>query len=474
MILTPLLDYQQACVTEALKMKRLILALDTGSGKTLAALAIIEELRNRYGVNDVVVSCPKSGLPTWRSEIPKHTDFSYSIGEYNPRVTIKVLQETKLYKVLPELRAQPSCLIVDESHFMCSPTSLKAAQFRGGMVKKGNQELVLNNTMGTFNYNYGMTATPMMNHIEDLYYQVESYFPGYFGPLPHFVNRYTEGEVKRVGVRGGGSRMIREVTGFCNLGELNMRLRPVMFRHAMQYPVKFFFKFVDPPLNEWSLYLRTGQGILRDHERNFVGRLPDLQRVANGSSDEEGNYRRDPKLSCKEQLLTDGLNYIVDHHHGCVVFTSSLDTHKRFRDRIATKVRAEKCWFMTGATDDHQRDHIARNFGPNDVLFATGVGGVSLNLQAVNNVIFYDIPWSVGKVMQYLGRVTRTDSTFDSMNVIFLGVQRTIDEYKLALVSSNLHVLRSILSGFGFVEAYFTMVKKAAIIQMRRSLLWGK
>jgi len=462
-------DYQLEASVESLKMKRKILCLDTGSGKTLVGLHMMEELRNTWGVNDLVVTAPKTAMATWQTEIPKHSDLTASFNEYNPRVDIKVLQENRMLKLLPEQRPSPSAFFIDECHFLCSETSLKAAQFRGGTATPGGREVICDNTFNKFDYVFGLTASPMMNHIEDLYYLVNSFFPGYFGYLQGFLELYTIGDVRDV---GWTKKRVREVVGFQNLDHLNMMLKPVMYRHVMAYPLKFYFKYIDCPVNEWPLYLKAARGQLHEQARNFAGRLPDLQRVANGSAADDGGYRRDHNLSAKENLLVDGLNYILDHKHGAVVFTTALDTHKRMQDRIAQHVRAEKCWYMKGTTSEAERAHIAKNFGPNDVLFATMVGGVSLNLQSVNNVIFYDIPWSVGKVMQCLGRVTRMDSTFDAMHVIFLGMKATIDEYKLAMVSGNLHVLRAILSGFGFVDMYFDNIRKRAVEHMRRTLLW--
>jgi hypothetical protein len=114
-----------------------------------------------------------------------------------------------------------------------------------------------------------------------------------------------------------------------------------------------------------------------------------------------------------------------------------------------------------------------RKFSSKEVLFATKVGGTSLNLQAVNNVVFFDKPWSVGEIIQNIGRIARMDTTYNDLRAYFLDAEKTIDIYKTAMLSSNLGMVKSIIGGFNFTEMYFNPVRKEQIIQLRKSLLWG-
>lgn len=87
--------------------------------------------------------------------------------------------------------------------------------------------------------------------------------------------------------------------------------------------------------------------------------------------------------------------------------------------------------------------------GP-DKLFMIEDGTVvhnckSINLQAVNNVVVYDIPFAIGDLIQLIGRVCRCDTTYETQHVYFLEVQETIDTYKRLLVQSNASLIKEVL-----------------------------
>lgn len=286
-----------------------------------------------------------------------------------------------------------------------------------------------------------------------------------------FMSLYTERKKKTM-KRGGKKVTYYEVIGYKNLNQLEKLLHPVMFRHAMDYDINWHFLECDFDPIEDKLYSKAAEGILSTMDaRQFVARLPDLQKVVNGSVDHKGNYRSGPTLSCKERKLVETLNMLYERDEGVIVFTNLLYTLDRFRV-VAPHTNFKEFHYMSGDSPDFLRKAIAEKMAPGVVLFATMVGGVSLNMQAVNNVVFYDIPWSVGNVLQCVGRVARVDSTYDSQNVYFISVKETIDQYKTALLSSNLHLLKAILGGYGFMKESFTNFRRKAIVDLRKSLLW--
>ena len=485
MIKATLTDYQVEAVAKLVKMKRRILCGDTGSGKTCVLLAVVDFLRHNCGLNEIVVACPKSAIPTWKREIAKHSDLTASFGDYDQRKDMSVMQFNQFgHNFVP--KRSPSCLLIDEAHMLSSATSEQATRFRGGVLK-GMHEKV-EGIMSHFDYVYGATATPLLNHIEDFYYIVDSFFPNYFGTLESFLTKFTKRVEKQIYRKGGGYVTIdgrqswnpdggyikiKEIVSYLNLDHLAFMTEPVMSRIKMDYKIEFYNILGELSADELHQYRKAGKGMLHGSERDFAARLPDLQKVVNGSVDLDGNYRSDNALSSKEVLLVDVLNKIATANSGCVVFTSYLDTMQRFH-KLESQLKFSNVFYMTGDTPVDERGRIAKAFGQNDVLFATKVGGISLNLQACNNVVFMDIPWSVGDVLQACGRITRMDSKFPVMNVMNIIASDTIDTYKQQMLSSNLHLMKAIMSGFGFVEGQFAPVKKASIAALRRSLLWSK
>lgn len=318
--------------------------------------------------------------------------------------------------------------------------------------------------------------TPMINHIEDLFYLVESVFPGFFPNLEWFMARYSIRRRKMIATYVKGKKVFRpvmEVVGYKNLDELRDCLKAIMFRHVVDYPLKFYFHTCDLSEGEMSGYRQLGAGWVfeSDKPKDYMSRLPELQRFVNGSKTVERRFNHEPQLTTKEQTLLNLLLEITSRGEGSLVFTECLDTMRRF-ELIRARL-PNHTYYMTGETPDPKRDYIKRTIGPGDTLFCTGVAGVSLNFQAVNNVVLYDMDWSVGDVQQYIGRITRIDSTYLDMNVHLLTATGTIDEYKLNLFNSNLTLAKKILGGWGFLDVYFKKVERQQVMALKKSLLWG-
>lgn len=467
MIKSVLEPHQLDATNKMLSMRRHICAGDTGSGKTLIGLNLIEKIQSEHHEALALVLCPKTAVEnTWEKEIKKHTDFTYSLHEINPDRNVSVISFSQLKGVLTWLRENKiknSILIIDECHILKAPDTQQAIMLRDSRF----------GIMNHFSLVYGLTASPAMNHIEDIFYLVNSFFPNFFSSYNDFMNFYATRVEKfyRVGTR---LESYWEVTGYKNLDHLYETLKQVMWRHIIDYKVQFFFESCKLSEDEWSNYINAGAGMLREDKfRDFMGRLPDLQQIVNGSTVAEGEYNDSPELTSKEKALIKLLDTISDRDEGAIVFTTFRSTLRRFH-RVARHLKFDDYHFMSGDTDTRVRQKIVKKLSTKEVLFATKVGGTSLNLQAVNNVIFFDKPWSVGEIVQNIGRIARMDTKWDVLRAYFLDAENTIDEYKTAMLSANLEMIKSIIGGFGFTEVYFSSVKKEQVIALRKSLLWCK
>jgi superfamily II DNA or RNA helicase len=467
MIHTELEAHQIDASSKMLSMKRHICAGDTGSGKTLIGLNLIEKIQQETHDAMALVLCPKTAVEnTWEKEIKKHTNFTYALHDINTSKNLSVVAFPQLKEVLLYLRKnkiQNSILIIDECHILKSSDSQQATMLRDSKF----------GIMNYFSTVYGLTASPAMNHIEDIYYLVKSFFPDFFSSYEDFMNFYAIRVEKFYRV---GSRLESywEVVGHKNLDHLNKVLQQVMWRHAIDYKVQFFFEKCTLDKEEWKNYLDAGAGMLREDKfRDFMGRLPDLQQIVNGSTIANGDYNESPDLTSKEKALVRLLGQISDRGEGAIVFTSFRTTLRRFH-RLSKHLKFDRYHFMSGDTDTGIRQKIVKNLSIKEVLFATKVGGTSLNLQAVNNVVFYDKPWSVGEIIQNIGRIARMDTKYTDLRAYFLDAEGTIDDYKTSMFSSNIDMVKSIIGGFDFTEVYFKAVKKDRVIDLRKSLLWSK
>lgn len=455
--------------------------MDVGSGKTLLGLSIIDELL-KTGPCFSVILCPKTALTAWVPEIEGSTDFTYSVNDLRTDVTINLITFPEIDYLFAKTRnfssSVRSCLIVDETHILTSEDSKQARDLRGRLVWNADGTSAVSGIIERFTYAYGMTATLMGNHIQDVYFVVQSFFPGFFRDLESFLNDFTIREVKSA-YKYNPIKQIREqyfykeVVGYQNLDYLSKKLEPLVFRHFIDYKPKVFIKSFALSEEELEHYYSVAKGLLSHSSREFVGRLSELQDVVNGSVGVDGNVRKGIDLSTKEQLLADLLNEILESGEGAVVFTQlKKTTLKRFQV-LRNYVKATQFRFLSGDSSDKERDQIRRRLSVGEVLFSTKAGGQSMNLQAVNNIVLFDLPWSAREILQSIGRITRNDSVYDEFKIHIFSAKDTIDEYKLCLFQSNLQVQKDLFGGFNFADVYLKRMQKDLVVALRGSLLHG-
>ena len=101
----------------------------------------------------------------------------------------------------------------------------------------------------------------------------------------------------------------------------------------------------------------------------------------------------------------------------------------------------------------------------------------AINLQGVNNVIIYNTSFSIGWIIQMIGRITRTDTKYPKLHVYFLEVSETIDTYKRLLFQDHALLIKEVLGKEpilpDFTEVNPDLMKKYRSY-FKRKLLWCK
>jgi superfamily II DNA or RNA helicase len=464
-----------------LRMNRKIIGMDGGGGKTLAALMTIDAY-NKSGKHLNVVLCPKSALTAWIPDIEEFTDFKYSVNDLRKDVDINLYTFSNVqelfHKTIGLTKEHRSVIVVDEAHALASATSDRAACLRGKSYWDFEGMEHVSGILDRFKYAYGLTATIMINHIEDVYYMINSFFKGFFPSLDEFMNTYAIQELRQ-GTRFNPIRKItekfwyKEVVGVQNLDQLSKILEPLIFRHSIDYKQNIFVNKIELTEEEKNAYYQVARGILGKRKGSFVARLPALQEITNGSVTEDLKFKHGILLSTKERELVELLNKISSKGEGALVFTQfKKSTFKRF-SVMQQYLKFDHFHFLSGDSNDKERKRIVMRLAPKDVLFATRAGGTSMNFQAVNNVIFFDLPWSVGEFLQNMGRITRSNTTYSELNVHLILAKDTIDEYKYALIQSNLAIQKDLFGGFNFADIYFSKIRRQSVIELRKDLLHG-
>lgn len=180
-------------------------------------------------------------------------------------------------------------------------------------------------------------------------------------------------------------------------------------------------------------------GLLRGGLRGFNvwidGRLEDVKAVL-----DESGMRRCKVLADKFGLLSidskwERLKEILKNlrHTGearkAIVFTQWIPTISYFQQR-KNEVDAP-CYFISGQQNEETMVREQRAFQQHRgfaVLFATDVMSEGIDLQSADCVVNYDLPFNPQKVEQRIGRIDRIGQESDTLTIVNMLVEDSVDE----------------------------------------------
>lgn len=195
-----------------------------------------------------------------------------------------------------------------------------------------------------------------------------------------------------------------------------------------------------------------------DEVKTWSARLVDLQKIVNASEE-----KQELLLRSLVNTIRDGVIIYCSYHHTVEIVEKLLNKHKIQYKVISGKIGAKKRkefkeWFI----DDTK----------NKVMIITAAGSQSLNLQATNNFIFYDIPFSIGAYAQAMGRIVRIFSEHTEFNIYYIVVKESIDQYKYDYVSANRDLLSKIYNNEGVHKGALPSFNTEILKKLRKKLLW--
>jgi len=508
MINSELTETQVEGVGKINDLNRFLICFGTGVGKTLTGLAGFVKRKEEEFHLKLVVLCPKTAVTAWKSEIPKHTDLVFQVytsgktEEVKDGADVYIITYTSIKKnvkfVAEIFKENEIMLILDECHSIKNP---KTVITKNCSVLREYSKCC-----------YGFSATPLLNKIEDLFYIVNFFFPGFFSDLEAYLSYFTirrkrmirntqknnlfMGSEKdrccpicqhRVMVydrvvfctgckkKWGRFRVpILEIVDYQRLDELKESLKDIMLTSYVEMDIRFHYKEVDFNINEELLYLKAAEGLLEEtKQRGFAQRLPDLQLVVDNavkvSREDNVDYSR---ISGKERELIETAVSVASRNEPCLVYTTLRKSQHRLIQLLKQVPVFSRVLTLNGDTSTDERGEIAKTLGNSDVVVMTDAGVESINLQASRTIIFYDLPFPVKSFIQAVGRIARMDSKFDYQDVFIIMVKGTIDEYKSQLIKHHSEKITTILEGNANLEKVAIAPTLLDIAAFRKDLLW--
>ncbi|KAF3326092.1 SWI/SNF-related matrix-associated actin-dependent regulator [Carex littledalei] len=447
-----LLDFQKEGVRFALQHGgRVLIADEMGLGKTLQAIAIAACLNDTWPVlvispsslrlhwasaiqhwlnipsSDILVVMPQSGgsnrlgfrlvFSNSRKEI--YLDGVFNIISYD---VVPKLSETLL-------KCHFKTVIADESHFLKNAQA-KRTTAAVPILKKAEHAILL-------------SGTPALSRPIELFKQLEALYPEVYKNVHEYGNRYCKGG--HFGMYQGASNhdelhnlmkatvMIRRMKKDV-LPELPMKRRQQVFLELSEKDMKQI-RALFRELEAVKLSIESGDSeekiaSLKLTQRSLINKI-----YINSAE-------------AKIPAVLDYLGTVIEAECKFLIFAH----HQPMMDSIHQFLQKKKvgCIRIDGSTPASTRQALVNDFQDKEdikaAVLSIKAGGVGLTLTAASTVIFAELSWTPGDIIQAEDRAHRIGQV-SSVNIYYLLANDTVDDIIWDVVQSKLENLGQMLDG---------------------------
>jgi hypothetical protein len=310
-------------------------------------------------------------------------------------------------------------VVVDESHMIKCRTSLRTKELLQ-IIKQATRVLLL-------------SGTPALARPLELYTQIEAVEPGLFKSFSAFTSRYCAPKWTPFGM---------DFNGASNLDELHGILRPIMVRRLKAEVLS-------------ELPSKRRQRIQLDVDRTAVSACTSLreelqtvdaddrlhrQRLLTEMYKETSVAKEGAASEYIENLMLGGCKFLVFGHH-----LAMLDALQ-----AAAVKNQVKFIRIDGSVSSAERLRRVTEFQTDDTVRVAILGlmaaGVGITLTAASTVVFAELHWTPGVLVQAEDRAHRIGQKA-SVNIHYLVAPGTIDDIIWSSVSHKVEVVSKMCDG---------------------------
>ena len=426
-------DFQREGVMYELRRGgRALIGDEMGLGKTVQACALLACYKDEC---PALILVPTSLREAWRNALQSWLDADDGdIAVVGAANEAKKLDEGRMYNIVPyslcvklkdRLRERRYKVIVaDESHFL-KDRRAQRTQAVMPLMKDGAASRVI-----------CLTGTPALSRPIELFSQLEALVPRIFFRLHDYGTRYCQG--------GAPFGMY---TGCSRADELHVMISKLcMVRRLKRDVLKSL-----PPKQRTQQFLTVEKSCLGDVRR--IKTQLDKLREAGGSEFEEKRLLNELFLAsakAKVNAVCDYLETLIDGsasekfiffaHHGVML------------DAVSAFLEKKKCKHIRidGSTPSAARGELVNKFQRDDstriAVLSIKAAGMGLTLTAASTVIFGEMVWTPGDLIQAEDRAHRIGQA-SSVLVQYLHARETIDEIIWQTIRRKLDTLGTVLNG---------------------------
>ncbi|KAI3459786.1 hypothetical protein Pfo_016449 [Paulownia fortunei] len=430
---------------------RVLLADEMGLGKTLQAIAVTSCIREAW---PVLVLTPSSLRLHWASMIQQWLDIAssdilvvlsqwsgsnrggFNIVPSNTKrpVNLDGIFNIISYDIVPKLQdillaSDFKVVIADESHF------LKNAQ-----AKRTNASLPI---LQKAQYTILLSGTPALSRPIELFKQLEALYPDVYKNVHEYGNRYCKGGI--FGVYQGASNHEE----LHNLMKATLMIRRLKKDVLSELPVKrrqqVFLELREEEMRQINALFRELEVIKRKIKScQFKEEAESLKftekNLINKIYTDSAEAKIPAVLDYLGTIIEAGCKFLIFAHH-----QPMIDSVHKFL--LKKKVG---CIRIDGSTPAASRQDLVMEFQEKDsvkaAVLSIKAGGVGLTLTAASTVIFAELSWTPGDMIQAEDRAHRIGQV-SSVNIYYLLANDTVDDIIWDVIQSKLENLGQMLDG---------------------------
>lgn len=430
---------------------RAFLADEMGLGKTLQAIAVASCVQDSW---PVLVLAPSALRLQWASMIQQWLNvpssdilvvlsqcggsnrggFNIVSSSAKSKIHLDGLFNIISYDLVPKMQSTLmgsdfKVVIADESHFLKNAQA-KRTTASLPVIKKAQYAILL-------------SGTPALSRPIELFKQLEALYPDVYKNVHEYGNRYCKGGM--FGLYQGASNHEE----LHNLMKATTMIRRLKKDVLSELPVKrrqqVFLDLADKDMKQIN-------ALFRELERVKA-------KIKAANSKEEAESLKFSKQNMINKLYTDSaeakIPAVLDYlgtviEAGCkfLIFAHHLPMIDAIHEFLLKKKVA--CIRIDGGTPSGSRQQLVTEFQEKDTIKAAVLsikaGGVGLTLTAASTVIFAELSWTPGDLIQAEDRVHRIGQE-SSVNIYYLLANDTVDDIIWDTVQSKLENLGQMLDG---------------------------
>lgn len=459
-----LFDFQHRAVMMMYMLPRMVLGYDVGLGKSAISITTFALLREKGKFDGVMyVVTPRSALYQWKSEVEKFSTLTAHVidasfmtkakrqkyydndwGKHDVVISTYSLMYGDLIFLEDKL---PNMMAVLDEVVKLKNRDTKLYKTAGRMFSRRCERL------------YGLSASVLKKDLVEPYNIFNIISPGIMPSYKQFEQEYCIMDMVRIPKRMGkqfvGFREIPKISGHKNIKQFftlfedayigckkteidadnlpKIVIKPV-FSKMMGEQKKFYLQVLNDFL-ETDLEIEDTSAVFKKLIR--CQQISDSPKILNLEA-----------KSNKEKALLELIEDIPEEEK-IVIFT-------RFKQgvyRLKEILKSYDPLSITGDDAGTTRDDIKMQFTDDPkakIIIINTAAREAINLQAANNLIFFNMDWSYGDNLQIIGRINRLGSLHKTNNVYILMNKDSIDEYVYHAVVKSEGYFEKLLGGVGY------------------------